>query len=151
MNKTLLHAAAGAVALLLVATFWTSTVVAELLLDRVAIAQVKQAIACYGLPALVLALVLTGASGFSLGRHRQGRLVEQKRRRMPVLAINGLVVMVPAALFLHQRASAELFDPLFYAVQGLELLVGLVQLTMLSRNFKAGLSLAGRRPQHHQP
>ncbi len=151
MNKTLLHAAAGSTALLLVATFWTSTVVAELFLDGAAVALVKRGIAQYGLVALVLAMAITGASGFSLGRHRQGRLIEQKKKRMPMLAINGLIVMVPAALFLHQRASAGLFDPLFYAVQGLELLVGLVQLTLLSRNFKAGLSLAGRRLQHHQP
>ena len=32
----------------------------------------------------------------------------------------------------------------FYAVHGLELAVGLLQLTMMGKNFRAGLRLAGR-------
>lgn len=146
MRKTTLHAATGTLALLLVSTFWTSTLVSELLLGPAAVQAVKHAIAWYGLAALVLCMATTGATGLALAlaRGRSGRLVEEKRRRMPLLGLNGLLVMVPSALFLNERASAGQYDTAFYVVQGLELLVGAVQLTLLARNVRTGLRLSGR-------
>lgn len=144
MRKTTLHAATGTLALLLVATFWTSTLVSELLLGPPAVQAVKHAIAWYGLAALVLCMAATGATGLALARSRSGRLVEEKRGRMPLLGLNGLLVMVPSALFLNARASAGQYDTAFYVVQGLELLVGAAQLTLLARNVRTGLRLSGR-------
>jgi len=144
MRKTALHAATGTLALLLVATFWTSTLVSELLLGPPAVQAVKHAIAWYGLAALVLCMAATGATGLALARGRSGRLVEEKRRRMPLLGLNGLLVMVPSALFLNARASTGQFDTVFYTVQALELLVGAMQLTLLARNVRTGLRLSGR-------
>lgn len=144
MRKTALHAATGTLALLLVATFWTSTLVSELLLGPPAVQAVKHAIAWYGLAALVLCMATTGATGLALARGRSGRLVDEKRRRMPLLGLNGLLVMVPSALFLNARASTGQLDTVFYAVQALELLVGAAQLMLLARNVRAGLRLSGR-------
>lgn len=104
---------------------------------------VKQAIAHYGLVSMVLCMAVTGASGFALSRNRGGRLLDEKKRRMQRLGMNGLLVMVPAALFLHSRAAAGIFDALFYTVQALELLVGVVQMTWLGQNFRAGMRLSG--------
>ncbi|MEO9383285.1 hypothetical protein ABI908_04020, partial [Chromobacterium phragmitis] len=81
---------------------------------------------------------------------RKGKLVEGKKKRMPFIAMNGLLIMIPAALFLNLRAQAGAFDAVFYAVQALELAVGLAQLTMMGKNFRDGLRLAGKlrvRPQ----
>ena len=144
MRKSTVHALAGTLALVLVTSFWTSTLVSELFLDQQAIVMVKQAIATYGLIGLVLAMAATGASGFSLGKGRQGRLIAEKKKRMPILGANGLLVMIPCALFLSMKATAGAFDTVFYAVQALELMVGLVQMVLLGRNFKAGLRLSGR-------
>jgi hypothetical protein len=146
MNRPALHAAAGTLALVLVTCFWTATLVSELLLDSAAVVTVKKAIASYGIAGLVFAMAATGATGFSLGKDRQGRLIREKKRRMPLMAVNGLLVMIPAALFLAHKAGAGEFDLVFYAVQALELAVGAVQLTLLGRNFRAGLRLAGRLP-----
>lgn len=49
MSKAPLHAVAGTLAMLLIATFWTSTAVSELFLDAAAVATVKHCIALYGL------------------------------------------------------------------------------------------------------
>lgn len=144
MTKSAVHAAAGTLALLLVAGFWTSTLVSELFLGSEAVVTVKQAIARYGLIALVVAMAATGGSGFALGKDRKGRLIEEKKKRMPFIGANGLLVMIPAALFLSMKATAGEFDALFYGVQAVELAVGAVQLTLLSRNFRAGLRLSGR-------
>jgi hypothetical protein len=144
MNKTVLHAFAGTLAMVLVASFWTSTVVAEMLLGPAAVVAVKLAIAKYGLVCLAASMAVAGGSGFAISRARTGRLIAQKKRRMPVLGANGLLVMIPAAIYLAVKATAGEFDARFYAVQGIELVVGVVQLTLMGKNFAAGLRLSGR-------
>ncbi|MEO9456344.1 hypothetical protein [Chromobacterium phragmitis] len=150
MNKAILHAVAATAATLAITVFWSATVVSELFLDHAAIAAVKHAIAYAGVPVLAAAMALTGASGAMLAKGRKGKLVEGKKKRMPFIAMNGLLIMIPAALFLNLRAQAGAFDAVFYAVQALELAVGLAQLTMMGKNFRDGLRLAGKlrvRPQ----
>ena len=135
-----MHAGAGATAMFVIASFWGATLIAELFLDHVAVAAVKQAIV-YGLLLLVPCLAVTGGSGFVLGKRRQVALVRQKQRRMKLIAANGLLVLVPTAFFLNGKAIAAEFDALFYLVQGVELVVGMVQLTLLGLNFRDGLRL----------
>ncbi|WP_163096675.1 hypothetical protein GL267_005430 [Acidithiobacillus ferrianus] len=144
--KPLFHALAGTTAMLIIASFWTSTLVSELFMDHAAVAAVKQGIV-YGLFLLVPCLVATGGSGFVLGKFRKGRLLYQKKKRMRIIAANGLLVMIPSALFLNAKAASGEFDVAFYAVQLVELVVGVVQLTLMGRNFRDGLRLAtGHRP-----
>lgn len=130
--------------MLLIATFWISTLVSELFLDRVAVVMIKHCIAMYGLAFLVVLQLMTSGSGFALGKGRRGRLLEEKKKRMPIIGANGVLIMIPAAIFLNAKASAGEFDAWFYAIQTVELAVGLVQLTLMGRNFRAGLSLSGR-------
>jgi len=141
--KSILHALAGTSAMLIIAGFWSATLVSEIFLDAAAVAVVKQSIV-YGLFMLVPFLAATGGSGFALSKSRQGLLVDKKRKRMAVIAVNGLLVMVPAAIFLNSKAAAAEFDSLFYAVQLLELAVGVVQLTLMGMNFRDGRKLAGK-------
>jgi hypothetical protein len=141
--KPIIHAIAGTAAMLTIATFWTSTLISELFLDYTAVAAVKHAIV-YGLFLLVPFLAATGGSGFSLSQMRKGLLVDQKKKRMAVIAANGLLVLIPAALFLNSKAAAGEFDAMFYSVQFVELIVGVVQLTLMRMNFRDGLRLAGK-------
>ena len=92
-----------------------------------------------------LALALTGASGFRLaGASPDPRLI-RKRRRMPIIAANGLFGLVPAALYLATLASRGEFGMLFYGVQGIELFAGAINLTLMSLNIRDGLSLTAKR------
>jgi hypothetical protein len=137
--------------MLTIATFWASTLVSELILSQEAIVAVKHSIVAYGLVVLVLAMAVTGGSGFALAKTRKGWLLEQKKKRMPIIALNGILVMIPAAIFLNFKAAAGEFDGLFYAVQVVELVVGVVQLTLMGMNFRDGLKLAGRLRQEVTP
>ena len=144
--KPVFHALAGTTAMLIIASFWTSTLVSELFMDHAAVADVKLGIV-YGLFLLVPCLAATGGSGFMLGKSRKERLLEQKKKRMLIIAANGLFVMIPSALFLNYKAAAGEFDVSFYAVQLAELAVGAVQLTLMGMNFRDGLRLVtGHRP-----
>lgn len=135
-----IHALAGAVALLTIAAFWCSTLVAELFLYGTAVAQVKTGI-LYGMFLLVPALMVTAGSGFSLAGERGGALVSAKKRRMPFIAANGLLILLPAPFFLQAKAVAGELDRCFYAVQVLELLAGGANLVLMGLNFRDGLRL----------
>jgi hypothetical protein len=107
-----LHSVAGAVALLCIATFWLSTAVAELFTSLENVAAVKTTIP-WGFLILVPALAATGGSGFALAKGRRGGIIGTKMKRMPVIAVNGLLILIPSALFLAAKARAGEFDTTF--------------------------------------
>lgn len=140
-----IHLAAALLAILCIATFFSVTIVAELLASHAALAAVKSWIAMPGLLILVPAMALTGGTGFFLARARRGALVDRKGRRMRIIGANGLLVLVPCAVLLDQWAAAGSFDARFQAVQALELLAGALNLALMGLNMRDGLRLSGRR------
>lgn len=141
-----LHPIAGGAALLIISLFWISTAVSELSGSGALIRAVKMAVP-WGFLLLVPALLVTGASGAALAKGRQGKLISAKQKRMPVIAANGVLVLVPAALFLAARAEAGKIDTVFYAVQALELVAGAVNIWLLTLNMRDGLKMTARRRQ----
>ncbi len=137
------HAAAGMISFLTVLTFWTSTVAVELFGTPGAIAAVKTAI-LEGMIVLIPALAVTGITGFWKARKHAGGLAAAKKKRMPFIALNGLLILVPSAFFLAGRADAGLFDVWFYGVQALELAAGAVNLWLIGLNIRDGLTMTGR-------
>jgi hypothetical protein len=77
------------------------------------------------------------------GRPRVG-LVGAKIKRMPLIAANGILILIPSALFLAAKARAAEFDTAFYAVQALELTAGAANLVLLGLNIRDGLKMKGR-------
>lgn len=146
MSK-IVHPIAGMLAIATIATFWISTIVSEIAGSHAAIVAVKTAIP-WGFLILVPAIAMTGASGFALAQGRTGGLVGKKRKRMPFIAANGVLVLIPAALYLSFKAQAGELDGMFYAVQLLELIAGAVNLTLLVRNALDGRRMTARRHAH---
>ncbi|MGA2494489.1 MAG: hypothetical protein ABSF67_16345 [Roseiarcus sp.] len=142
MAKTI-HLIAGAVGLLTIATFWLSTVVSELFGSHALIASVKTTIP-WGFLLLIPALAAAGGSGFSLAKGAKTGLVGAKAKRMPFIAGNGILILIPAALFLASKAGAGEFDGYFYLVQALELIAGATNIALLGLNMRDGLKLTGR-------
>jgi len=143
--KRNIHAAAGVLAFLFVAAFWTSTVVSELFLDHGAVTSVKVAIT-YAFIAFIPCMAITGATGFAMGGKSTSPILVAKSRRMPIIGANGLLVLIPAAVFLSIKAQAGEFDAAFYTVQVLELLAGASNLFLMGLNIRDG-RLMGRRHQ----
>lgn len=138
-----IHPIAGAVALVMILSFWVSTVVAELFGSAAAVTAVKTAIP-WGFLLLVPAMAVVGATGFARSKGRRGGLSGKKLKRMPVIAANGLLLLIPAALFLASKAASGSFDNLFYAVQAVELAAGAVNIVLLGLNMRDGLRMTGR-------
>lgn len=139
-----LHAFSGFTAMLLIAVFQIATIVSELTGDHALIVQVKTAIP-WGFVALIPALAATGGSGFSLAKGRTAGLVGKKQARMKLIAANGLLVLVPAALFLAWKASHGVFDAWFYGVRAVEIVFGLANLALLGMNARDGFKMTRRK------
>jgi ferredoxin-NADP reductase len=60
---------------------------------------------------------------------------------MPLIAANGILVLIPSALFLASKARAAEFDMAFYAVQAIELVAGAANITLLGLSMRDGLRL----------
>jgi hypothetical protein len=138
-----LHLVAGAVGLLCIAAFWTSTVAVEMLGGPASILAVKAAV-LWGLFILVPAMGAAGATGFRMAGRSAEPHVARKRRRMPFIALNGLLVLVPCAVFFHARAAAGDLGDSFAVVQGIELLAGAMNLALMGLNMRDGLVLTRR-------
>lgn len=139
----MIHPVAGAIALLTISTFWLSTLFAELFGSEAFVVSVKTSIP-WGFFVLVPALMTVGGTGFVLSKGGRAGVIGVKLRRMPFIAANGLLVLIPAALFLASKARAGEFDTAFYTVQALELLAGVTNITLLGLNMRDGLRLKGR-------
>jgi hypothetical protein len=141
--KKIVHPFAGALALLIIASFWISTVVVEIFGSEATVIAVKTSIP-WGFLILIPALAVTGGTGIAMVQRARGGLVGQKFRRMPIIAANGILILMPSALYLSHKASAGAFDGIFYGVQALELLGGAVNLSLIAMNMRDGLRLSGR-------
>lgn len=141
----LIHPIAGALALCCIALFWTATVISEVFMGETTVIAVKTPIP-WGFLILIPAMAAAGASGFRLGGKWRGKLVSAKKRRMPIIAANGGLVLIPSALWLASKAQAGDFDTAFYVVQTVELMAGALNITLLALNMRDGLRMtAGRR------
>ena len=138
------HLAAGFLAPLCIATFFLSTILTELFGSHAAVAQLKSLIVTPGLWIMVPLMAAAGGSGMFLARSRKGRLVDAKKKRMPIIAANGLLVLVPCAIVLNRWAAAGSFDTAFYVVQAIELVAGATNLVLMGLNARDGLRMAGR-------
>lgn len=142
--KRIIHAGAGSVALVSIATFWTATVAAEVAGDAALIASVKQGV-LMGMAVLVPALMATGGSGFALAKSWRGQAVGAKKKRMMLAAANGLLILLPSAVLLATWSSSGRFDGWFLAVQALELTAGATNFVLLGLNMRDGLRMRRRR------
>ncbi len=139
----IIHPIAGGIAFLTILLFWGATIGVDLFGTRAQVIDVKTAIP-YGLLVLIPAMILVRGSGYQIAKGRRGRLVDAKRRRMYVIAANGLLVLVPAVLFLAFKARADELDAAFFAVQAVELTAGTLNLGLLGLSIRDGLRLTGR-------
>lgn len=147
MSK-MIHPVAGAIAIITIATFWLSTALTELFASQAIVTSVKTAIP-WGFLLLIPSLAAAGGTGFALAQGRRAGLIGAKVKRMPFIAGNGLLILIPSALFLASKARGAEFDVGFYAVQALELIAGVTNIALLGLNMRDGLRMKGwfrRRP-----
>ena len=140
----IIHPVAGGIALATILTFWLSTALSEVFANAAVVTSIKTLIP-WGFFILIPALMAAGGSGFRLARKMRGPLVAAKKKRMPFIAANGILVLIPSALYLSMKAQAGAFDAGFYTVQAIELIAGATNIVLLGLNMRDGLRLSRAR------
>jgi len=139
-----IHLVAGMLATLCIATFFLASLGSELFGSHETVAMVNAWIVLPGLFILVPAIAATGGTGMFLAKSRQGRLVEAKKKRMPFIAANGILIMIPCAIFSIAGRLPGPLTPLFTRCRRLELVVGAVNFVLLGKNMADGMKMSGR-------
>lgn len=148
--KRTIHRLSGITATLTIAAFFSATVIAELSGSMPLLVTVKGLIVAPGLFVLIPAIATAGGTGFRLARGRKGTLTRSKKRRMPLIAANGIFILTPCAIVLRMWALEGVFDARFFTLQALELLAGAVNLILMGLNIRDGLRLSVRRRRSKQ-
>lgn len=147
MRTTLikLHKVCAILAFIMIASFFTSTLISELLADKNTISQVKQVIA-YAVWLLIPLMAITGITGSKLAPNiKMGQgLLGNKKKRMPIVALNGLLILLPCAIYLNVLASQGLFTQRFYVIQLIELIAGSTNLTLMALSIRDAMKI--KRP-----
>lgn len=148
--KLQIHQIASILATLCIAVFFTTTLLVELFGTNEMIVMVKGLIVMPGIFILVPVMVITGATGFSLAKNRKGEIVENKKKRMPIIALIGIFILIPAAIYLNNWAIEGLFDMKFYILQAIELIAGATNLTLMIKSIKDGNKLVGKKSKKNK-
>ena len=139
-----IHPIAGVIGFLTILTFWTSTAISELFGTYETVAAVKQMV-LYGMFILVPSMAIVGASGMKMGSRRKDAPARAKKKRMPIIAANGLLILLPLAFFLESKASAGSFDTTFYTLQVVELVAGATNLILMALSIRDGRAMGQKR------
>ena len=141
-NLVRIHIIATIIAAITIASFFISSLAAEINGSETAIREVKEGI-LYSLPVLLIAMPALGATGNILAGKSQNPIVLAKKRRMKFVFVNGLT-LISLACFLYYRSHYQTIDGVFLAAQIAEFVLGLTNLTLIGLNIKSGFQLSGR-------
>lgn len=137
-----IHVTATMVAMLSIATFFISSILAEISGDEALIRQVKEAI-FFSLPLLLVAMPTLGISGNKLAGKSNHPIVLLKQKRMKFIIMNG-IILTSLACFLYYRSHYQSIDTVFLGVQFAEFGFGLINLSLIGLNINSGLKLSGK-------
>ncbi|ERB63887.1 hypothetical protein G3U99_18095 [Vibrio coralliilyticus OCN008] len=130
-----IHKAAALSGFMMILSFFTSTLYVELFGSFAQIASVKTYI-FYAIWFLIPTMALAGITGAKMAPKVTIGPIAAKKKRMPLIALNGLLVLTPAAIYLHYLADAGQFNSTFYIVQIIELIAGFTNLILMSMSIR---------------
>lgn len=143
-NKTIkAHIIATVIAIMTIAIFFASSLIAEIIGHDHTIQRVKKGI-LYGLPILIVSMPILGLTGKKLAGKRRDPKLLIKMLRMKFIAMNGAILIL-LAIFLYYRATYEGIDHIFLIVQIIELTIGAINLVLIASNIRSGLQLTKAR------
>jgi|SRR5690606_22378888 len=143
-RKTLVktHLIATVVASLTIVTFFCLSLFAEIRGDEQFIKSVK-AFILYALPVMILAMPALKITGDKLAGKSKNPLIVAKTKRMKIVVVNGFL-LINLAIFLYYRSHYQKIDSIFLLAQVAEFALGLLNLSLIFTNARAGMQLSGK-------
>ena len=137
MKLKLVYKISSFITFVLIVSFMISSLTAEFLGDYILIAIVKKSIFCT-LPVLIICMIITGISTRKLAllypNVPYNRLIV---RRVKYIGLNGVMFLAPLATVLNYLAQNNSIDSLFYLLQSLEILFGLINILLFTKIFRS--------------
>lgn len=143
--KTLVHASAGVIAMLLAIFYLVAISVAQFAYTPLDMISIQQAI-LQSMWVYIPLILMTGGVGLVLSRDRQGRIVESKKKRMMVIVSCSLLILLPSVYAMAVRDPNKDVGNLMQAIQALEVLTLMLLIVLLGLNFRDGSRLTANRP-----
>ena len=138
--KTIFHAMFGMLSFGLILVSLMTSLIVEIWSSQRVIADVK-ALAFQSILLLLVLLGFAALLGLSLGRVRQGNIVEAKKKRMVWLFAVAILILLPVAYVLNKYAKQGQFNWAFIALQSVEYAFDIAFLVLLGFNIRDGNTL----------
>ena len=138
--KTIFHAMFGMLSFGLILASLMASLIVEIWSSQRVIAGIK-ALAFQSILLLLVLLGFAALLGLSLGRARQGNIVEAKKKRMVWLFAVAILILLPVAYVLNKYAKQGQFNWAFIALQSVEYAFDIVFLVLLGLNIRDGNTL----------
>lgn len=145
MLLTVLHKFASGLALLMIASYFTSSLIVEIFGSQEEIATVKTIIV-HSLIILAFLMASTAISGKRLAKklsnNNNTTIIALKQKRMKFIALNAILVLIPIAVVLYWLSTGGYFGVWFYGLQAVEFIAGGTNIYLMAMNAKLGKQLS---------
>lgn len=127
------HRAAAYLAFTIILCLFLSSIFVEVF-GRVEHITLVKTVIIYPIPFLIISMIGAGMSGTVLGKTYHHSSVRKKAKRMPFIAVNGMIILLPLAYVLYTMSINEHFDFIFYTIQAAELVFGGLNIYLMALN-----------------
>ena len=139
-NLVKIHVSATFMAVVVISTFFISSLIAEIKGDETFIKTVKTAI-FFSLPLLIVTMPTLAITGKQLAAHSKNQKVLQKQKRMKWIMMNGMLLILLAS-YLYYQSNFQTINDTFLYFQIMEFVLGISNLFLIGLNMKAGFQLS---------
>lgn len=143
--KTLLHASAGVVALLMLIAYFLAMLFAKALCATEDMITVQKAM-LESMWAYIPLILIAGSIGLVLGNERKGLIVEAKKRRMFLVVLFSVFALLPSNYLLANNILIAEEAIVLFVMEAFESVVELILIILLILNFRDGTRLTANRP-----
>ncbi|WP_240008012.1 hypothetical protein [Pseudaquidulcibacter saccharophilus] len=137
------HKTAAIVAFLCLVSFWTLSLITEINADKAFFGFVRTYI-FYTMFVMIAAIIITAVTGFKIAKKMRGPIIENKKKRMPFIGLNGAIVLLPLAIILFMYSNETILkgqEGMVDTLRLIELIFGAINIILISLNIKDGLKL----------
>jgi hypothetical protein len=139
---SIIHKASGVSALLLISTFFLSSVYAELNGELNVILTIKTFIV-FTMPLMLVLMPTCAITGKKIAGKSKSPIVKSKNSRVKFIAFNGIVLII-LAIILYNKVVDGRIDQTFLILQFVEFAFGFANIIMLGLMIKDGRILTGK-------
>ena len=134
----LVHKTSALICFILIACFFSSSLLFDMFGNQESVLIVKNGI-FYSIWLLIPLMAITGMTGAKMAPKVTSGPIGAKKKRMPFVALNGFLILLPAAYFLRELAlNGELF-------------AGFINLTLMSLNIRDAMALKKGSQKERKP